>query len=322
MFAKLSRILVSPANWCGLALATVVLVLKALGLIGVAGLPLALFGYVAASSPAGCGWAFPSSRVRSGRATRSSSATTATRARPWGGRCGRCAGWSSSIRQPAAASLQAKVLDLCTALESLLSQWERSKGALSLQEGFHARHIAISYLPDALKTYLSIPAQYANSRPIHDGKTAVDIFRATLVELEGKVAQLADDSPARTRTRSSPIRSSCTRSSAAPASCRPPAAPPAPWKRVRTMATPDPQPVATAAAPSFQLTPPEVITPVPAAQAPAAVPLSAETASAVDTQVARFIDALMTENVHSTEFKSKLDSAFALGGPRSPTPPG
>jgi hypothetical protein len=72
--------------------------------------------------------------------------------------------------------------------------------------------------------------------------------------------------------------------------------------------------VATAAAPSFQLTPPEVITPVPAAQAPAAVPLSAETASAVDTQVARFIDALMTENVHSTEFKSKLDSAFALVG--------
>ena len=28
---------------------------------------------------------------------------------------------------------------------------------------------------------------------IADGKTAVDIFRGTLVELEGKVAQLADD---------------------------------------------------------------------------------------------------------------------------------
>ena len=53
--------------------------------------------------------------------------------------------------------------------------------------------IAISYLPDALKTYLSIPAQYANSRVIQDGKTAVDIFRSTLVDLEGKVAQLADD---------------------------------------------------------------------------------------------------------------------------------
>ena len=64
---------------------------------------------------------------------------------------------------------------------------------MSLQEGFHARHIAISYLPDALKTYLSIPAQYASSRVIQDGKTAVDIFRGTLVDLEGKVAQLADD---------------------------------------------------------------------------------------------------------------------------------
>ena len=65
--------------------------------------------------------------------------------------------------------------------------------------------------------------------------------------------------------------------------------------------------------PTFQLTPPEVITPVPAESAPAAVPLAADTARAVDAQVARFIDALMTENVHSTEFKAKLDSAFALG---------
>ena len=64
---------------------------------------------------------------------------------------------------------------------------------------------------------------------------------------------------------------------------------------------------------TFTLTPPEVITPVADASVPAAVPLAAETASAVDNQVARFIDALMTENVHSTEFKAKLDSAFALG---------
>ena len=65
--------------------------------------------------------------------------------------------------------------------------------------------------------------------------------------------------------------------------------------------------------PTFQLTPPEVITPVPAESTPAAVPLAADTKTAVDAQVARFIDALMTENVHSTEFKAKLDSAFALG---------
>ena len=91
------------------------------------------------------------------------------------------------------ASLQANALNLCKSLESLLSQWERSKGVLSLQEGFHARHIAISYLPDALKAYLSIPAQYASSRVLHDGKTAQEIFRDTLAELEGKVKELADD---------------------------------------------------------------------------------------------------------------------------------
>ena len=34
---------------------------------------------------------------------------------------------------------------------------------------------------------------YASTRKIANGKTAVDIFRETLVELEGKVAQLADD---------------------------------------------------------------------------------------------------------------------------------
>ena len=194
MFARLSRILVSPANWTGLALAIAVLVLKALGLVGIAGLPLALLGYAAGFTAGGLWLGFPKlagpnwdgdalefnddgdAREAMGRAMRAVRGLVQ---------------YNPDNRLP--ASLQAKVLELCTALESLLSQWERSKGALSLQEGFHARHIAISYLPDALKTYLSIPAQYANTRPIHDGKTAVDIFRSTLVELEGKVAQLADD---------------------------------------------------------------------------------------------------------------------------------
>ena len=44
-----------------------------------------------------------------------------------------------------------------------------------------------------------------------------------------------------------------------------------------------------------------------------AVPLKPETVSAVDDQVSRFIEALMTEDVHSAGFKAKLDSAFALG---------
>jgi uncharacterized protein YaaN involved in tellurite resistance len=65
--------------------------------------------------------------------------------------------------------------------------------------------------------------------------------------------------------------------------------------------------------PTFQLEPPEVITPVVAEQAQDAVPLKPETLQAVDQQVLRFIDGLMHEDLHSDAFRAKLDSAFALG---------
>lgn len=194
MFGLLSRVLVSPANWAGMAVAIVVLVLKSMGLVGLAGLPLALFGYAAGFVAGGMWLGFPKLRPPTWD-EEALEFTDDGDAREAMGRALQAVRglvqFNPEGRLP--ASLQAKVLELCTALEQLLAQWERSKGALSLQEGFTARHIAISYLPDALKTYLSIPAAYANTRVIHDGKTAVDLFRATLVELEGKVVQLADD---------------------------------------------------------------------------------------------------------------------------------
>ena len=189
----ITRFATSPANWIGLAVAIAMLVLRGRGLIA-AGLPLALLGYIAGFVIGGVWMGFPklteptweeealefsddgSAREAMGRALNGVRGLVQL---------------NPGNRLP--ASLQAKVLELCTSLEALLAQWERSKGALSLQEGFTARHIAISYLPDALKTYLSIPAQYASTRVIADGKTAVDLFRASLVELEGKVGQLADD---------------------------------------------------------------------------------------------------------------------------------
>ena len=78
-------------------------------------------------------------------------------------------------------------------LSALLDQWERSKGHLSLEESFHARHIALSYLPDALKTYLSIPKEFAATKKLSNGLTAQDTFGATLDELSQKVNQLAED---------------------------------------------------------------------------------------------------------------------------------
>jgi hypothetical protein len=193
MIDKLLRILLSPANWCGLGLATAVLVLKAMGLIGLAGLPLAVLGYAAGFVTGGLWMGFP--RLAGPMWEDALELSDEGDAREAMNRALRgvrgLVEYNPENRLP--ASLQAKALELCKALESLLAQWERSQGVLSLQEGFHARHIAISYLPDALKAYLSIPAQFASSRVLQDGKTAQDIFRDTLAELEGKVRQLADD---------------------------------------------------------------------------------------------------------------------------------
>ena len=73
----------------------------------------------------------------------------------------------------------------------------------------------------------------------------------------------------------------------------------------------DTQPTTTAT--PFVLTPPEVMVPIASNQSSEAVPLKPETKLAVAQQVDRFVDALVTEDIHSDGFKAKLDSAFRLG---------
>lgn len=192
MLDKFLRLLASPSNWCGLALASAVLVLEGFGLIGWVGLPLALVGYGVGFAAAGLLFGFP---ALSAPVWESLAFTDEGDARESMGRA------LSAVRRLVESNpgkrlpgpLQAQVLALCSALDGLLAQWERSKGALSLQEGFHARHIALSYLPDALETYLSIPPQFAATRMLRDGKTAQDIFRETLLDLDVKVRELGDD---------------------------------------------------------------------------------------------------------------------------------
>jgi hypothetical protein len=48
-------------------------------------------------------------------------------------------------------------------------------------------------LPDALKTYLSIPKEFAATKKLSNGLTAQDTFRTTLDDLGQKVSQLAED---------------------------------------------------------------------------------------------------------------------------------
>lgn len=192
-FARLLRLLTAPAHWLALGLGAAVLVLQGLGLLGSGlGLLLAVLAY-------GAGWALgalwlglPAWNGSDWELLDFKDEGDARQAmeRALDG-VQRLTEYNPDHRIP--ASLQARVLDLCKALAELLQQWERSRGSLSLQDSFHARHIAISYLPEALNTYLSIPARYATSKLLDNGKTAVDTFKDTLAELEAKVRQLGDD---------------------------------------------------------------------------------------------------------------------------------
>lgn len=188
----LLRWLNAPANWCGLLLATGVLVLKALGLLGGWALGLAALGYGAGLVGGALWWGWPSTREDAWEALSFQDEGDAREAmgRALSG-VRRLTEHNPGQRIPTA--LAQRIQRLCQRLETLLDQWERSKGQLSLQETFHARHIAISYLPQALNTYLSIPQQFATTKLLANGKTAQTTFEGVLAELETKVEQLGDD---------------------------------------------------------------------------------------------------------------------------------
>lgn len=62
-----------------------------------------------------------------------------------------------------------------------------------------------------------------------------------------------------------------------------------------------------------RLTPPEVLAPVIESKAPEMVTLPAETAQRIDQQVSTYLNSILSEDIHSTSFQNKLDSAFRLG---------
>jgi hypothetical protein len=182
----------SAPNWIGLGLASIVLVLKGLGFLGAPGLALAVLGYVAGFVAGGLWLGFPSLSGPSWEALQFSDEgdTRDAMERALLGVRG-LTQYNPEGRLP--ASLQTRVLELCKALEELLHQWERSRGQLSLEDSFDARRIAITHLPEALNAFLSIPSSYARTKVLANGKTALDTFNDNIVELEGKVSQLADD---------------------------------------------------------------------------------------------------------------------------------
>ena len=187
------RGLSSVPNGCGLVLAALPLLLKGAGLLGPEAYLLALGGYLAGFTAGGLLFGFP-----------------VLGKRPWEDELSfddsgdarqvidtALSGIRSLVRhnpdQRLSNILQQRVLGLCDRLEGLLIQWEGSKGTLSLEEEFHARHLASAYLPQALKTYLSIPKDFASERLLENGRTAHDTLVLALDDLSAKVGQLADD---------------------------------------------------------------------------------------------------------------------------------
>ncbi len=187
------RALSGPAGWCAIALAAAPVVLKLLGLLDVVAYPLALAGAVAGYAVGGLLFGFPRLGARAWEADLAFPDTGDARQTIEHALAGIRALVAGNPEGRLSPTLRTAVLDVCGRLEELLAQWERTKGALSLEEEFHARHIALSYLPEALRGYLSIPKGFALEKRLENGRTAHDTFAQTLADLGSKVDQLRDD---------------------------------------------------------------------------------------------------------------------------------
>jgi hypothetical protein len=208
---RLLRVLTAPAHWSRWRLGAGVLVLKGLGLVGMQ----AWAWRCSATPPVGC------RRAVAGLAVVERAEWEALEFKDEGDAREAMERALDGVRRltefnpenKIPASLQARVLELCKALDELLQQWERSKGNLSLQDSFHARHIAISYLPEALNTYLSIPAKFATTKCWTTARPRSTPSRTPSPSSSPRCASSATTWPRRTRMPSWCTASSSTRSS-------------------------------------------------------------------------------------------------------------
>jgi hypothetical protein len=195
---SIANFLQSRANWCGIALSTLAVVLGSMApmLMGFAAqavlAAMAVLGYSAGFGVGGLVFGFPQVAGTPWAALSfQDHSDPRTSMLPALNAIAQLVAQNPQNRLP--DSLQRKVLDLCEQLTALLDQWERSKGHLSLEDSFNARHIALTYLPEALKAYLSIPQRFAQAKRLGNGQTAQETFSATLDDLHTKVFQLSED---------------------------------------------------------------------------------------------------------------------------------
>lgn len=189
---KIMRVATAPAHWTALGVGGGVLAMTGLGLLGSWGFGLAAVGY-------GAGWALGAMWL--GNPLKDPDAWTPLEFKDDGDVRQSMAAALSGVRSLTEHNpddkipprLRQRVMALCAVLDELREQWERSRADMALADSFDARHIAITYLPDALNSYLAIPRRFADSLKLDNGMTAVATFEQSLGELEERVEQLARD---------------------------------------------------------------------------------------------------------------------------------
>lgn len=187
----LTRFLFSPANWIGLAFSLAAVALVLVGFVSTRWLGIAGLAYGVGFGCGGLWWGWPQ---LAGPAwdELTFAENDSARDAPLRALAGIRRLVTGNPGRRLSAMTGAKLLQLCDDIEAMLAQWERSRGQLSVEDSFHARYIALRYLPDALKRFWSIPAQFATSRPLENGLTADATLGKTVDELGLKVRQLND----------------------------------------------------------------------------------------------------------------------------------
>ena len=187
----LARFLFSPANWTGLAFSFATVVLVILGFVSPNWLGIAALGYAVGFVCGGLwlGWPQLSGPAWDELTFAENDTSRDAPARALAGIRRLVTG---NPGRRLSAMTGAKLLKLCDDIELMLAQWERSRGQLSIEDSFHARYIALRYLPDALKRFWSIPVAFVTNRTLENGLTADAILGKTVDELGQKVRQLND----------------------------------------------------------------------------------------------------------------------------------
>jgi hypothetical protein len=188
---KIARFLFSTANWSGLALSLCAVVLVLLVFLSIRWLGIAVLAYGVGFVCGGLWFGFPTLAGPAWEELTFAEDDTSREA-PTRALAGIRRLVSANPERRLSAMTGAKLLKLCDDIEGMLSQWEGSKAQLSIEDSFHARYIALRYLPDALKRFWSIPAPFATTRQLENGLTADATLAKTVDELGQKVRALND----------------------------------------------------------------------------------------------------------------------------------